>query len=266
MVRSGAEASHGDPPDSLRTSDVTRDLESWLLERAESYVDSWSGYLEAPRRGGSVLAERSLGDVHIYLDQCAWIALLKAKEGRPDGARYEPLLLLLKEAVTVGNVSLPLSSIHYIETARRRPFAKRQPLARLMAELSKGHCIAPFVTLARAEIRHAVARTFGSRIVPAEPRPFGRGADHAFDMDFIGVYAERAVPPTRLVSSLLEWVAIAGDPAQDKMERSPIDVLHAQMQAQAEHFEHSARTKAGPGVNDQIVFGRQSPTAKRLRN
>jgi hypothetical protein len=179
--------------------------------------------------------------VRVYLDQNAWIALLQAKEGHPRGARYRDTLLLLKEAVRRGDVSLPLSYVHYVETSRRRPYAKRARLARLMAELSRYQTIAPFQSLVRAELRVALASWFGSRIVPDPPAPFGRGADHAFGIGFIeaqvvsliGRHGERARP----ARGVLEWGALAGHPDHDAANDPPGRQLQALLTKEAERLE-----------------------------
>jgi hypothetical protein len=126
--------------------------------------------------------------LRIYLDQKDWIALLKAAADRPERASHADALALLRAGVDAGAVSLPLSHIHYQETSHRRPYAKRLPLASLMAELSRFHAIAPFYKLAKDEMRHFIATHFEAPIaVPDPPEPFGRGGDHAFGY---GVIAE----------------------------------------------------------------------------
>jgi hypothetical protein len=185
--------------------------------------------------------------MRVYIDQFAWIQLLGAQEGHPKGKRYEDVLLVLREAVDRGHVSLPLSSIHYIETARRRPFEKRKKLAALMADLSKGHAIAPFYTLARAELRQAIVRYYGSRIVPAAPIPFGRGADHAFSHDVIADFAQRIPAVEQTVRLILEWGAIAGHPDHDNAEHPPLDSLRASMQAEAARLENLRELRTAEG-------------------
>jgi hypothetical protein len=174
--------------------------------------------------------------VRVYLDQNAWIGLLRARDGHRAGERYRDVLLVLDAAVDQGRVSLPLSSIHYIETARRFPHAKRAELASIMATMSRNHTIAPFSTLVRSELRRAVAARFGSRVAPALPRPFGVGADHAFSTDLITRFASSMGPAAGVVTNLLEWVALAGNPEQDDGEH-PVLAVHAAMQKEAERLE-----------------------------
>src|SRR5437763_16431759 len=93
----------------------------------------------------------------IYLDQKDRIALLKAEAGKPERPAHADALTLLRAAVEAGNVSLPLSYVHYQETSHRKPFAKRFELATLMAELSRFHSIAPFYKLSKQEMRSFIA-------------------------------------------------------------------------------------------------------------
>jgi hypothetical protein len=124
--------------------------------------------------------------LRIYLDQKDWIALLKAEAGKPERESHVDVLTLLQAGVAAGHVSVPLSHIHYQETAHRKPFASRLPLAALMARLSKFHTIGPFYRVAQDEMRHFIARNFDSAIAfPNPPKPFGRGGDHAFGMPVI---------------------------------------------------------------------------------
>jgi hypothetical protein len=64
----------------------------------------------------------------VYLDQKDWIALLKAQAGKPERPAHADALTLLGAAVEAGQVSLPLSHVHYQETSHRKPFAKRVEL------------------------------------------------------------------------------------------------------------------------------------------
>lgn len=198
--------------------------------------------------------------VHVYFDQFVWIQLLRAREGEPDGAGHRDILLLVEEAVRRGQIVLPLSRVHYVETARRRPYKKREPLARLMTELSGFNTMAPFGALVRAELRKAVADWFGSRIVPEPPQPFGFGADHAFADTaiseamayFIGKYGERAAPAL----PVLEWGALARHPDHDVELPGPSRSVRGSRREGSGAPGESARRQAGGWMDE----GRQVPT------
>jgi hypothetical protein len=162
--------------------------------------------------------------------------LLRARDGHRAGERHRDALVVVEAAIAQNRLSLPLSSIHYIETARRFPHAKRAQLASLMATLSRYHTISPFPTLARCELRRAVAGQFGSRVVPAAPTPFGVGADNAFSTNLIEQCSSRLGPTAPLAKRVLEWAALAGNPEQDGPEH-PVYAVHAGMQKEARRLE-----------------------------
>lgn len=123
----------------------------------------------------------------VYLDQNKWIDLARAVNGVAGGERFEEVRLLLEAGVESGELSLPLSSAHYMETQNRRQWRSRRQLAETMLAFSKLQTIAPQDALLPAELDIALASLFG---VPAAARPlrvFGVGASHAFDME-IGPY------------------------------------------------------------------------------
>jgi hypothetical protein len=155
--------------------------------------------------------------------------------------RHQDALLLLSAAVDAGRATLPLSYVHYVETARRRPFAKREPLARPMADLSRFSTIAPYSTVVRAEIRCAIAEWFESRVVPDPPTVFGRGADHAFDSSLLanGVAGLVASYGSRALGArmVLEWGALAGHPDDDSATSQRGTGLHDAFQAEADRLE-----------------------------
>jgi hypothetical protein len=69
-----------------------------------------------------------------------WQPLANGRTPRsPERPAHADALTLLRAAVEAGNVSLPLSHVHYQETSHRKPFAKRVQLAKLMAELSRSN-------------------------------------------------------------------------------------------------------------------------------
>jgi hypothetical protein len=179
--------------------------------------------------------------IRIYLDQKDWIRLLQCEKGHKAGRGYEDALVLLRAGVVSGRISLLLSNVHYIETARRRPYAKRVDLATLMFELSRLHTIAPCWTLARAEVRVAVKEWFGSRVEPERPVPFGVGADHAFGHDTIDDMANSLVPKFGArpmgAREVFEWGALAGHPDNDEPIDNPVAQLDEKERGWVEDLE-----------------------------
>jgi hypothetical protein len=177
-----------------------------------------------------------------YLDQFCWVHLLAAREQHPRGNAYQDALLVLETAVAQGKLVLPLSEIHYIETANRQPYAKRRSLAALMINLSRGNTVAPFTTLVRAELRRAIADWFPSRVSPDRPEAFGRGGDHAFGQAAIGDAVQSLVdrhgPAARAAQPVLEWGALARHPDHDApQEDDPRMRLHDLALKEAERLE-----------------------------
>jgi hypothetical protein len=111
----------------------------------------------------------------VYLDQNHWVALSRARIGKPADEDHVGVLALLRAAVEQGAVSCPLSMFHYVETQNRRDWRSRRNVAQTMAEISRFHAIAPHNRLIDAEIEHALADAFG--FAPqVQIVPFGWGA------------------------------------------------------------------------------------------
>jgi hypothetical protein len=189
--------------------------------------------------------------LHVYLDQKDWVYLLKASAGRKDGAKFEPALTMLTAAAESHEVTLPLSHVHYIETNQRRPYKRRVGLARVMATLSAYSSIAPFWTLARAEIRQAIATYFDSRVVPDPPIPFGLGVDHAFGTSYlrdeVRALYERHGERVLGARDILEWGAIAGHPDNDGASNNPVDQMRREVQRAANAREDVRRLRTSSG-------------------
>jgi hypothetical protein len=119
----------------------------------------------------------------VYLDQMKWIDLARADKGVEAAARFADTLLVARRGVDNGLVSFPLSSIHYIETAKRRDERSRRALARTMATLSRFHTIASPRALVPPEIDLALHRRFGRPTNPRAPEAFGVGVAHALNIE-----------------------------------------------------------------------------------
>lgn len=124
----------------------------------------------------------------VYLDQNQWIALGRAVHETGGGERFADARLLLEEGVRRGEVSLPLSSAHYMELSHRRNWRSRRQLGETMLAFSELHTIAPQEKLLPGEIDGAIQSCFGAVTTRPRPvRPFGQGASHAFGFE-IGPY------------------------------------------------------------------------------
>ncbi len=135
--------------------------------------------------------------LRIYLDTNIWVGLTQAAEGHPEGATYEGALVVLREAVACGHVSLPLSMQHFMEAQHRSKFLSRMQLAVTMIELSRWHAIGPHSVLVAAELDRAVAAMFSVADRPRRLQAFGVGPEHAAGQTVPGL--ERRVWPGAIV-------------------------------------------------------------------
>jgi len=196
--------------------------------------------------------------LNVYLDQKDWIALLKADAGKPERQAHADALTLLRAAVEARSVSLPLSHVHYQETSHRKPFAKRVELAKLMAELSRFHSLAPFYKLSKQEMRYFIATHFEAPIAtPDPPTAFGRGGDHAFGYPTIDDGLEALKVKFRPFASgvdetvdsmrdVLELGLLTGHPEHD-VGPAPADRLRKLEADEAERREKRRRVRLQGG-------------------
>jgi hypothetical protein len=141
----------------------------------------------------------------IYLDQNKWVDFARAARGLQHGEKFQDALLLVTAGVEAGELSLPLSSAHYIETNVRRDWRSRLDVAISMVALSQLHTIAPMQAVIPPEIDRALQGIAGRPTSPRQLRPFGFGASHAF--------AEKMPPyrPERVVWRVADRWGLEGD-------------------------------------------------------
>lgn len=118
----------------------TRTGESFVVELAPS-----------PRRGRPV----------VYLDQNHWIFLARALNGKPNSSKISQVAERVVGAVENGNLILPLSSAHHVETGYRGG-ASRQRLAVTMLTLSRGWVMKHPLRVRREELHSIVNGTANS--------------------------------------------------------------------------------------------------------
>jgi hypothetical protein len=168
---------------------------------------------------------------NVYLDQNMWIYLAQTRTQQGGQARYQEVLTLAETGVEAGLVSFPLSAIHYIETSNRRPWERRQDLAKTMALLSRFHAIAPFTAVVPPEIDRALQDMFDVRMPPRAVEVFGVGFRHAMNLPFPGfeMPADAPVDPdfrkafNDAVAMSTEWVMLAGLSPQFGIDETDFD-------------------------------------------
>lgn len=114
----------------------------------------------------------------IYLDQNKWIECARVWHGRERDADIQAMLNLLIQGVDGRSLLLPLSQVHFIETARARPNRRRR-LAEIMWPLSRGTTMAGYSEITRHEIRVSLSRRF-PEVESGELQLLGTGWHHAF--------------------------------------------------------------------------------------
>lgn len=133
----------------------------------------------------------------IYMDQFLWIELarchLNPDENQTGVAATEALLC----AIESGEAVCPLSATHALEVGQRMSIESRRKLLSVMVSFSRGWFLAPEVSLMPQEIRHSLARVFGTRTPPpieylgrGVPFGFGRSGCLSQDLDMTGHEAE----------------------------------------------------------------------------
>jgi hypothetical protein len=96
----------------------------------------------------------------LFIDQNKWIDLARAASGKPEGAPYVEVYKALSSAVDSGQVILPLTVAHIIETAKRNDIVSRLDVARVQARLSKGSVYRSRKARLLVEMRNSLHRVF----------------------------------------------------------------------------------------------------------
>jgi hypothetical protein len=110
----------------------------------------------------------------IFLDQNHWIYLARAINGGPHRPEHVPIAERLLRLVDRGEIRLPLSTMHLIEHLRAADVGRRQRLAEVFENFSRGWFFAAWGSIIPAELSRAVAKTYGFKPRPP-PVVVGRG-------------------------------------------------------------------------------------------
>lgn len=152
----------------------------------------------------------------VYLDQRDWIMLARQHYGRTDDKEIAGVLVLVCEASAAGHASFPLSAAHYMETFRQRDPGRRRRLGAFMAEVSRFHAIAGAPDLLEAEVHVSLRERAG--VTPTkQPKPFGLGVAHAFNLDKPLYFEDRDLERRAIaqfgseaIFQHFEWASITG--------------------------------------------------------
>lgn len=121
---------------------------------------------------------------YIYLDQNKWIDLSRAYHGLPEGRKFIAALNGSRDAISQHRAIFPISSVHIIELRKEKVLARRERLAKVMVELSRGWTIAPQSYILAQQIDSAIRNLFlGQSIRIDNHKVLGRGIPFAFGHD-----------------------------------------------------------------------------------
>lgn len=142
--------------------------------------------------------------MYIYLDQNVWIDLAKIHYGKDELPESVRLLSLIREKLESGDIVLPLSSVHYIETSTIANAGRRERLGRVMFEYSRGVTLAPFKSIVIYELDCALSKIF-HHVNPRTFKLFGNGIQHAYGDKLSFEY------PTMIDPEWIERAALTGE-------------------------------------------------------
>lgn len=119
----------------------------------------------------------------VYLDQNKWIELALIFHGKDKSRTAKEILDSLRVAQEMRDLELPLSAIHYMETARISNAGRKERLGAVMWEFSKGTTIASFKRIIIHELEVALSAFF-PQIKVGHFNLLGKGISHAYGEKF----------------------------------------------------------------------------------
>jgi hypothetical protein len=139
----------------------------------------------------------------LYLDQNKWIQVARVINGKKERPEISSIVAQIARAVEWGSLVLPLSEIHYLETARILDGKRRARLGRVMWRLSRGFTLASQRAIVERELTLGLAKHY-SQIAPDPLELIGRGLAHAFGEKFPVTFSAP-------VAELLEEALLTGE-------------------------------------------------------
>jgi hypothetical protein len=99
----------------------------------------------------------------VYLDQNKWIELARVHAGHVTAGPIVAVYAQLSKAVESGQVLLPLSISHILETSKRNDLVSRGCVAATQARLSRGYVYRSRTARLKIEIQTVLRRLFGEQ-------------------------------------------------------------------------------------------------------
>ena len=125
-----------------------------------------------------LLAKDARDRLKVYLDLKDWVALAKARLGRPEFAQDGLAYQIFRTATAAGQVIVPLSATTYQELSRISSLRQRTDLANVIAEISGFVAITGRSVATKHQVNTALAARFGGP-EPAPLLPLGIGIQFA---------------------------------------------------------------------------------------
>ena len=121
-----------------------------------------------------LLGAATANRLKVYLDLKDWVALAKARLGRPEYEHDQVAYEALRAATATGQVVVPLTSTTYEEVSRISSLRQRTDLANVIAEISGFVTITGRSIALKHQMQTAIATRFGGP-KPVPIRPLGLG-------------------------------------------------------------------------------------------
>lgn len=147
--------------------------------------------------------------IKVYLDVKDWVALAKARLGRPESSHDQAVYEALQHATKAGRVIVPLTSAAHMEISRISSLRQRTDLANVVAEISGFVTITGRSIAVEHQMRTALAARFGGP-EPEPIRPFGLGVMFASGSQGRFVLRERGGGPPPLPDADVREIEATG--------------------------------------------------------
>ncbi len=99
--------------------------------------------------------------MRIYLDQNKWFDISRAFYGREDGKPYIEILDKIEKSVREGKAIFPLSSLHFLESAKDQHTERKERFAKFLYKITNGFAILPYNVLIEGEVFNTVVQRLG---------------------------------------------------------------------------------------------------------
>ncbi len=139
----------------------------------------------------------------VYLDQNKWIELARAYYGKDKSQESQKVLSIIKRALAEEKIILPLSSNHYMETARISNAGRKARLGKVMWRFSRGYTLVSYRNIVINECENALSKFFNN-VQKSNFKLVGHGIENAF-----GEVFKKRFPPA--MKNIIEESLLTGE-------------------------------------------------------